>query len=151
MMRLRDFLEPSAIHLPLLAQTRDEALVALLSAFGLGDRASATVIRQLQRRETLGSTGFGSGIAIPHCRTLAVNRLRMGFGLSREGIAWDSMDGHPVHSIFLIVAPPAELSNQYLPVLGRVAQFLHDTGVPSRLRGLTSEADLLALLDEKAV
>lgn len=150
-MRLRDFLEPSAIRLPLIARSRDDALVELLSAFGLGDRASATVIRQLQRRETLGSTGFGGGIAIPHCRTLAVNRLRVGFGLSRAGIPWASMDGHPVHSIFLIVAPPSELSNQYLQVLGRVAQFLHEPGVPTRLHGLASEADLQALLDEKAV
>lgn len=150
-MRLHDFLEPSTIRLPLLARTRDDALVELLSPLGLGDRASATVIRQLQRRETLGSTGFGGGIAIPHCRTLAVHRLRVGFGLSREGIPWGSMDGHPVHAIFLIVAPPSELSNQYLQVLGRVAQFLHDPGVPSRLRGLSSEVELLALLDEKAV
>ncbi|HEX9166148.1 MAG TPA: PTS sugar transporter subunit IIA [Gemmatimonadales bacterium] len=150
-MRLRDFLEPSAIRLPLLARTRDEALVELLSAFGLGDRASATVIRQLQRRETLGSTGFGGGIAIPHCRTLAVNRLRVGFGLSREGIAWGSMDGHPVHAVFLIVAPPSELSNQYLQVLGRVAQFVHDPGVPAQLRQVATEAELVALLDQKAV
>lgn len=150
-MRLRDFLESSAIRLPLLARTRDEALVELLGALGLGDRASTTVIRQLQRRETLGSTGFGGRIAIPHCRTLAVHRLRVGFGLSREGIPWGSMDGHPVHSIFLIVAPPSELSNQYLQVLGRVAQFLHDPGVPSRLQSLASEEELLALLDEKAV
>jgi mannitol/fructose-specific phosphotransferase system IIA component (Ntr-type) len=149
-MRVRDFLEPSAIRLPLLARTRDEALAELVGALGLADRAGATVIRQLQRRETLGSTGFGGGIAIPHCRTLAVGRLRVGFGLSREGITWGAADGHPVHSIFLIVAPPSELSNQYLQVLGRVAQFLHEPGVASRLHGLASEADLLALLDERS-
>jgi mannitol/fructose-specific phosphotransferase system IIA component (Ntr-type) len=150
-MRLRDFLEPSAIRLPLLARTRDEALVELLGGFGLGDRASATVLRQLQRRETLGSTGFGAGIAIPHCRTLAVTRLRVGFGQSREGLAWGSMDGQPVHAVFLIVAPPSELSNQYLQVLGRVAQFVHDPGVPGQLRQVASEAELQALLDQKAV
>lgn len=150
-MRLRDFIEAGAIRLPLQAHTRDEALAELSDGFGLGDRATATVVRQLQRRETLGSTGFGSGIAIPHCRTLAVSRLRLGFGLSPEGIEWASSDGAPVHAVFLIVAPPTELSNQYLQVLGRVAQLVHDPAVPLQLRRLASEEELLGLLDEKAV
>lgn len=150
-MRLRDFLEPGTIRLPLQASTKDAALGELVSALGLGDRASSTVVRQLQRRETLGSTGFGAGVAIPHCRTLMVGRLRMAFGYSREGIPWGAVDGQPVHAIFLIVAPPSEVSNQYLQVLGRVAQLVHDPEVPPLLRRLDSAADFLALLDRKPV
>jgi mannitol/fructose-specific phosphotransferase system IIA component (Ntr-type) len=150
-MRLRDFLEPSTILLPLQSSTRDEALAELGTALGLGDRATATVVRQLQRRETLGSTGFGAGIAIPHCRTLAVSRLRMAFGHSPTGIAWGAADGQPVHAVFLIVAPPSEVSNQYLQVLGRVAQFVHDAEVPPQLRRLASVPEFLGLLDRKPV
>jgi PTS system nitrogen regulatory IIA component len=148
-MRIRDFLEANTMRVPLRASTRDEAFVELVGTLGIGDRATATVVRQLQRRETLGSTGFGAGIAIPHCRTLAVSRLRMAFGHSPEGIPWGASDGQPVHAVFLIVAPPSEVSNQYLQVLGRVAQLVHDATVPPRLRRLATEQDLLALLDQK--
>src|SRR5258708_12810457 len=70
----------------------------------------------LKRRETRGSTGIGQNIAIPHCRALAVNSLRVAFGRKLEGIDFNAIDGKPVHYFFLIVAPPLEVSNQYLPV-----------------------------------
>jgi PTS system nitrogen regulatory IIA component len=117
----------------------------------LGDRSSATIVRQLLRREMLGSTGFGNGIAIPHCRTLAVNRLRLAFGRHRAGLPWQAIDRQPVHAIFLIVAPPAEMSNQYLPLLGRIAQFVQDPQVPRILRGLDSVEAFWALIDERGV
>lgn len=99
----------------------------------------------------LGSTGFGNGIAIPHCRTLAVNRLRLAFGRHRAGLPWQAIDQQPVHAIFLIVAPPAEMSNQYLPLLGRIAQFVQDPQVPRILRGLDSVEAFWALIDERGV
>ena len=91
----------------------------------------------LQRRESLGSTGMGRGIAIPHCRSLVANRLRLAYGYSRAGIQFQAIDGKPVHHLFLIVAPPLEISNQYLPVLGRIAQFAKEPDVPDRLAALT--------------
>ena len=115
----------------------------------LGDRPSATIVRQLLRREMLGSTGFGNGVAIPHCRTLAVSRLRLAFGGHRAGLPWQAIDQRPVHAIFLIVAPPAEMSNQYLPLLGRIAQVVQDPQVPRILRGLDSVDGFWAMIDER--
>jgi PTS system nitrogen regulatory IIA component len=117
----------------------------------LGDRSAATIVRQLLRREMLGSTGFGNGIAIPHCRTLAVNRLRLAFGRHEAGIPWQAMDSRPVHAVFLIVAPPAEMSNQYLPLLGRIAQFVQDPQVPLALRELRSAEEFWKLIDQRGV
>ncbi len=150
-MRLGDFLAPDAIDLDLRGADRDEVLPALVGLLRLGERPSATILRQLLRREVLGSTGIGRGIAIPHCRTLAVNRLQLAFGRHREGLPYQALDSQPVHCFFLIVAPPVEVSNQYLPVLGRIAQFVHDPDVPPRLLALDSPEDLFALLDSKAV
>src|SRR3989449_11349911 len=81
----------------------------------LDDKADATLYKMLRRRETLGSTGIGQGIAIPHCRSLVVNRLRVAFGRKLDGIDFKAIDDKPVHYFFLIVAPPLEVSNQYLP------------------------------------
>jgi len=146
---LQDYLEPGAVSLELTAHNRDEALSELVRLLRLGDRAQATVVRQLLRRELLGSTGFGAGIAIPHCRTLAVSRLRMAFGRHRAGLDWHAADGQPVHAIFLIVAPPAEMSNQYLPALGRVAQLVHDPRVGQALRRLEQPEEFWSLLAER--
>jgi mannitol/fructose-specific phosphotransferase system IIA component (Ntr-type) len=114
-------------------------------------RASETLLRVLQRRESLGSTGFGRGIAIPHCRSLVASRLWIAYGQSRNGVEFHAMDGKPVHHVFLIVAPPLEISNQYLPVLGRVAQFAKEPDIPARLSALSRPEDFFQLLEEKGV
>ena len=85
----------------------------------------------LKRRENLGSTGIGRGIAIPHCRSLVVNKLRVAFGRKTDGVDFKAIDEKPVHFFFLIVAPPLEVSNQYLPVLGKIAQFSKEPDVPA--------------------
>ncbi|HEX7025303.1 MAG TPA: PTS sugar transporter subunit IIA [Gemmatimonadales bacterium] len=150
-MRLRDFLDPSAVNLDLQSTTKDQVLDEMVAALHLEERSSLQLSRLLRRRELLGSTGVGRGIAIPHCRSLALGRLRLGFGVHRAGLEYDAMDRRPVHVLFLIVAPPTEVSNQYLPVLGKIAQFAQMPDVPERLRNLTSADQLFQLLDEKGL
>jgi mannitol/fructose-specific phosphotransferase system IIA component (Ntr-type) len=150
-MRLRDFFTPGAISLDLQAADKDSVLDELVRLLDMDARAGDTLLRVLQRRESLGSTGMGRGIAIPHCRSLVASRLRLGYGHSRKGIEFQAIDGKPVHHLFLIVAPPLEISNQYLPVLGRIAQFAKEPDVPDRLAALTQADDFFRLLEEKGV
>ncbi len=148
-MHLRDFLDPRSVSLDLRATTKDAVLDELVALLRLDERADASLSRLLRRREALGSTGVGKGIAIPHCRSLVINRLRLAFGVHRAGLGYEAVDGRPVHVFFLIVAPPVEVANQYLQVLGRIAQFAQQSDVPERLRGLATPEDLMTLLDEK--
>lgn len=150
-MRLNDYIDPGAVRLDLSAATKDAVLEDMVKLLRLDERATQNLVRLLARRETLGSTGFGRGVAIPHCRSLSVSRLRMAFGLHRAGIEYQAMDARPVHALFLIVAPPHEVSNQYLPVLGRIAQFAQHADVPEKLKGLQSVEALFRLFDEKGV
>jgi PTS system nitrogen regulatory IIA component len=150
-MRLNDFFSPDAISLDLKGGTKDEILAELVGLLGLDAQASETLLRMLQRRESLGSTGVGRGIAIPHCRSLVISRLRLAYGHRREGIAFDAIDNRPVFDFFLIVAPPLEISNQYLPVLGKIAQLAKEPDVPERLAALTSADGFFRLLEEKGV
>jgi nitrogen PTS system EIIA component len=150
-MRLRDFFTAGSIDFDLQATDKDSALAALVRLVGVEARAGETLLRVLQRRESLGSTGMGRGIAIPHCRSLIANRLRLAYGHSRLGLEYQSIDGKPVHHLFLIVAPPLEISNQYLPALGRIAQFAKEPDVPDRLAALTRPEDFFKLLEEKGV
>ena len=109
------------------------------------------LFKMLKRRETLGSTGIGQGFAIPHCRSLVVTRLRCAFGRSLQGIDFKAIDDGPVHYFFLIVAPPLEVSNQYLPVLGKIAQFAKESDISARLAKLKAPAEFLELLEEKNI
>ncbi len=150
-MSLRDFFTLETVKLDLQGTTVDEVLLELVTLFGLEGPSSDTLLRILKRREELGSTGVGHGIAIPHGRTLLINRLRLAFGHHAAGLEYQAIDGKPVHNFFLIVAPPVEVSNQYLPVLGKIAQFCKETDIPDRLAGLHSVDEFFALLEEKGV
>ena len=150
-MELREFFSEDAIKLELEGTTKDEVLKELISLLKLDEKADGMLYKMLKRRENLGSTGIGRGIAIPHCRSLVVNKLRVAFGRKTGGVDFKAIDEKPVHFFFLIVAPPLEVSNQYLPVLGKIAQFSKEPDVPQRLFALSEARAFLALLQEKGV
>ncbi len=148
-MELREFFSEDAVKLDLEGTTKDDILRELIGLLKLDDKSDGMLFKMLKRRENLGSTGIGRGIAIPHCRSLVVNKLRVAFGRKPEGIDFKAIDEKPVYFFFLIVAPPLEVSNQYLPVLGKIAQFSKESDVPQRLLELKEPAQFMALLAEK--
>lgn len=150
-MRLREFFDPRAMSFNLQSTSKDEVIAELVALLGVDERTQSTLTRLVQRREQLGSTGIGRGIAVPHCRSLSTNRIRLAFGHHSLGIDFAAIDQRPVHSFFLIAAPATEVSNQYLPVLSKIAQLAKDPDVPERLRGLASVEEFFQLLDQKGV
>jgi nitrogen PTS system EIIA component len=150
-MELREFFAEDAIQLELAGSTKDDILKELIGLLRLPEKDEAMLYKMLKRRENLGSTGIGRGIAIPHCRSLVVNKLRVAFGRKTAGVDFKAIDDKPVHFFFLIVAPPLEVSNQYLPVLGKIAQFSKEADVPERLLALQEPAAFMKLLEEKGV
>src|SRR5262245_47454178 len=149
-MELQAFFDRNAIRLDLNGGSKDDVLRELITMLDVDERTGGILFKMLKRRESLGSTGIGRGIAIPHCRTLAVNRLRIGYGRADRAVEYRAIDGKPVSNFFLIVAPPNETSNDYLPILGKLALFARDPDVPKRLAHLQTPDELLELLEEKA-
>jgi len=150
-MRLRELFTEGSIDLALKETSKDEILGEMIGLLGLDPAANTTLFKIAKRRENLGSTGVGRGVAIPHCRSPVVDSLRLAFGRTLAGVEYQGIDNLPVHFLFLIVAPPPEVSNQYLPVLGKIAQFVKEPDVPERLMTVQSPEEFLALLDEKGV
>src|SRR5688500_12095092 len=150
-MELRDFFSEDAIELELKGTSKDDVLKELIALLKLDEKSEGMLFKMLKRRENLGSTGIGRGIAIPHCRSLVVNKLRVAFGRKREGLDFKAIDDKPVNFFFLIVAPQLEVSNQYLPVPWKIAEFSKEPDVPQRLLELTEPKQFLALLEEKGV
>ena len=145
-MKLKDFFTAEAVNLDLESDAKDDILRELVGLLKLDARSESILFKTLKRRENLGSTGIGKGIAIPHCRSLVANRLRLAYGRKVQGVDFNAIDAQPVNHFFLIVAPPLEVSNQYLPVLGKIAQFAKEPEVPARLMEIGSPAEFLELL-----
>jgi mannitol/fructose-specific phosphotransferase system IIA component (Ntr-type) len=150
-MRLADFLVPTSVSLDLRASSKDEVIVEMVGVLGVDERSRERLIKMIGQREQASSTGIGRGIAIPHCRTLATTRLRLAFGRHHDGLDFAAADQRPVHGVFLIVAPPNEVSNQYLPVLAKIAQLAKEPDVLEKLQRLDSVDGFFALLDQKGV
>ncbi len=149
-MRLRDFFDRDAVQLELNGTNKDDVLRELISLLRLDEKSEGILFKMLKRRENLGSTGIGRGVAIPHCRSLVVNQLRVAYGRKREGIDFNAIDNQPVFHFFLIVAPPLEVGNQYLPVLGKLAQFAKVADIASELQAVQTADEFLALVESRA-
>ena len=149
-MTLRELFTADVVNLNLTSESKDETIDQLVSLLQLDEKSEAVLYKTLKRRENLGSTGIGRGIAIPHCRSLVVSRLRLAYGRRPGGVEFKAIDDDPVYNFFLIVAPPLEVSNQYLPVLGKIAQFAKEDDVPDLLAGLEGPENFLKLLEERA-
>ena len=147
-MELKELFNSTNVKLELESGEKDDVLMELIGLLKLDDKAKEMLFKMLKKRENLGSTGIGKGFAIPHCRSLVVDKLNVAFGRNTKGVDFNSIDGKPAHYFFLIVAPPVEISNYYLPVLGKVAQFCKSADITARLDKLDKVEDFLALLEE---
>ncbi|HAT12098.1 MAG TPA: PTS fructose transporter subunit IIA [Planctomycetes bacterium] len=119
-LRMSQVLVPKA-YTVLAADADKRAVISALAAtlVGCGRLAQAqvaTVVDEAMKREVVGSTGIGHGIAIPHCRTALSDTIICSYGHCSEGLDFDSLDGEPVHSVFLLVTPPA-LKEQHLQLM----------------------------------
>jgi nitrogen PTS system EIIA component len=90
------------------------------------------LVRVLLEREQLGSTGIGGGIGIPHGKLKNLDNLVLGFGLSRKGIDFDSMDRRPTHIFFLLVTPDNS-TGLHLKVLARISRLLKNEDFKEKL------------------
>jgi PTS system nitrogen regulatory IIA component len=101
----------------------------------------------LNEREQLGSTALGGGVAIPHCRLAAIERLTIAIGRHRRGIDFGAADGRPVRLWIVLLAPVAD-PRAHLRVLADLARRLRLPGLVERVLAATSEEEILdELLD----
>ncbi len=131
-MNLTSLLRVDRIDLDLKAKKKTEVLRDLVSLVRQGDDAEL-LLQTLLKREELGSTGIGKGIAIPHGRSLLIDKLEVAVGRSTKGVDFDSIDKKPAHMFFLIMAPPQDPGNQYLITLGRVAMVCQELAKKKRV------------------
>jgi len=120
--KFSDVLNERYINLDIKSKDKEGAIKELLSLFPLKDSEKEAIFHTIMKRESLGTTGIGKGIAIPHTRTLILKDIVVLAGVSKGGVDFDAIDKKPVHFIFLIVAPPYDTNNRYLITLGHIAE-----------------------------
>ena len=148
MVRLSELLAPERV---LLLEAKDketllEQLAEVLSRSVPG-LESEGLMGVLLAREAIMSTGIGLGIAVPHARLKSVERPAIAVGVSRQGVAYDSLDDKPVHVVVMIVVP-AESQKQYLRILARVTLLLKNAKLRSRLMEAKTAEEIYQILSE---
>ncbi|MCG3198879.1 MAG: PTS sugar transporter subunit IIA [Candidatus Omnitrophica bacterium] len=106
------------------------------------------LVQAFLEREAKGSTGIGNGIAIPHVRSDQVQELEYVLGNSAEGVDFESLDGEPVHIIFLMIAP-AGSHGVHIKALARVSRILNDEALRLRLRRAEDPDEVVRLIAER--
>jgi PTS system nitrogen regulatory IIA component len=145
-MPLSDLLAANAVVPALKAGNKKQALQELAAkAALLTGRAEREIFEILLQRERLGSTGIGSGVAIPHGKLPKLDRLVGVFARLEKPIEFEALDGHPVDLIFLLLAPEGAGAD-HLKALARIARLLRDSATAEKLRASANADELYALL-----
>lgn len=126
-MKIMDFLNLDAITADLKSTTKKEIIKELVDLMvKAGDiKKGDDLVKTIMSRETLGSTGIGQGIGIPHGKSTTVKKLTAAFGLSKNGVDFESLDGELTYIFFLLIAPE-ESAGPHLKGLARISRLLKD-------------------------
>ncbi|MCJ8502173.1 PTS sugar transporter subunit IIA [Desulfatitalea alkaliphila] len=147
-MKLLEVLHPEAINIDLRARDKKTVLDELAAPVArITGTPQDELVRVLMERERLGSTGIGGGIGIPHGKLQGLPSLLVGFGLSRHGVAFESMDGRPTHLFFLLLSPENE-AGQHLKLLARISRLLKQEEFKSQLMQAASTEAVLEIIGE---
>jgi nitrogen PTS system EIIA component len=141
-MLLADLLSPDRVRHALAVADKPELLraMAVLLA-GSGNAAPESVLAALQEREKLGSTGLGSGLALPHGRLAAISRPVGAFAQLAADLDFDALDRRPVRLVFALVVP-ADAAGEHLQILAGLARLFHDKTLCQRLLGAKTPEEL---------
>jgi len=150
-MKLSEFFAPANILPDLAAARKEEAIpemVAQLCASGSLPRAqAASVEKAMLRREELGSTGIGKGVAVPHAKVPGIKGVLGAFARSKNGVEFNSLDGQPVFLIFMLASAP-DTVEPHLEALRKITALLKNDDICSFLRRAKDRNEMVALLRE---
>jgi PTS system nitrogen regulatory IIA component len=149
-MEIADILTPDGVIAKLKARSKKQVLQELANhAERLTGLPAREIFDVLLRRERLGSTGIGQGVAIPHGKLPQLDRIHAMFARLAQPTQFDAVDEAPVDLVFLLLAPEGAGAD-HLKALSRISRLLRDGNVIAKLRLSREPAALYAILTESA-
>lgn len=152
MVLLSELLTSSRVKVPLESTTKDELLAELVGVLA-GERCirdADEVLRVIREREAVLSTGIGSGVAIPHGKSIASPELSIAAGVARTPVEYDALDGEPVQLVFLLVGPEAA-AGAHIKALSRISRLVRQPELRARLLEAADSQDFIAALREAEI
>ncbi|RMC40208.1 PTS fructose transporter subunit IIC [Lactobacillus sp. ESL0233] len=148
-MKIRDILAPESVIMSLKATNKEDAIQEMADLeveTGIVNN-EADFIASIWARENESTTGIGDGIAMPHARNESINKARVLFAKSEQGIDYNSLDGQPVY-LFFMIAAPAGADNTHLEALAKLSSLLINPDLVSALKKAKTPEEVIALFEE---
>lgn len=150
-MKLCDFVVADAILPELAANAKESAIKSMVASLkdagGIRAEDEEGIVAAIMKREELGSTGIGNGVAVPHTKHASVTKLIATVALASGGVDFASLDGEPVHILFLLVSPP-DKPGDHLRALESISRHLRNQNFCKFLRQSKTKEAVLDLLKE---
>lgn len=150
-MNLLDFVDPKAIVPNLVVSSKEDAIRKMVESLkdsgSVSESDEESIVAAILKREELGSTGIGKGVAVPHTKHPSVEKLIATIALSEDGVDFASLDGEPVHILFLLVSPP-DRPGDHLRALENISRHLKKETFCNFLRQAKTPEEVIDLLQE---
>ena len=148
-MELVEFFNEKLFKLSLSATSKDEAIKEIVDLFHENNfiRNRDIVLQMLRQRESLGSTGIGKGVAIPHGSIDCIDEIVGAVGISKKGIDFESFDGIPVNIVLLLLVPKTKFG-KHIKTLAQIARTLSQANIRNRICSAESSEKVLDILEE---
>ena len=147
-MILLDILSADSTLIDLKGETKEDIIAELIDTLAVGDAISDRdkVLQAVLEREKIMSTGIGDGIAIPHGKSDAVERLVAALGTQRRGVDFEALDGEPAYVFFLLVSP-ANVSGPHIKALARISRLLKNDDFKKKLIAAETSAEIIEIIE----
>jgi PTS system fructose-specific IIA component/PTS system nitrogen regulatory IIA component len=150
-MKFSDFIKTESITAELVASDKEgvirELVLCLIESGQLKDDEHENIVQAILKREKLGSTGIGRGIAVPHTKHPSVEHPVGAVGVSHEGVGFESLDGEKVQLFFMLISPPDRPSD-HLKALENISKQLQDETFCRFLKQSKTARDIQQILEE---
>ena len=150
-MKLTDFIVEDAIIIELKTTEKEtvirEMMDALKETQKIRNKDFENVIKALMKREELGSTGIGKGVAVPHTKHDCIKKIVGTIARSVKGVDFNALDGEPVHLFFLLLSPD-DSAGAHLAALERISTVIRDNDFRRFMREANGKAGIIEILKE---
>jgi PTS system nitrogen regulatory IIA component len=147
-MKILDFLKKETIITDLKSSEKKSVLEELALPISVITHTDPNeIVKVLMERESLGSTGIGGGIGIPHGKMSGLDSLAMGVGLSQKGVDFDAMDSKPTR-IFFVILTPENSAGLHLVILARISKILKEDAFKRKILTAQKPDDVIRIIEE---
>ncbi len=150
-MKIIDFIEEEAVIDDLQSTDKESVIREMVNALKdlnkIDESELDNIMGALIKREKVGSTGIGKGVAVPHTKHKRITKITGAFARSLKGVEFDALDGEPVYLFFLLLSPH-DSANVHLDALEKISSVIRDADFRNFVRNASDKPEMVDILKE---